>query len=168
LLIVSGSVGALYSGFDLLRGRGVVVESIAANSPLRAVGIQPGDTIWQINRHRVYSTVDIDRLLAQAPANTSVSVGIISQGEQVERSVTLTQPATSGVLGTERNHHFRASGWTRHYQTFAELMGMIALLALGLALANLRNHGPNKNFRVAIGAVVLLTAGLVFTAMRTV
>ena len=36
LLIVSGSVGALYSGFDLLRGRGVVVESIAANSPLQA------------------------------------------------------------------------------------------------------------------------------------
>src|SRR6185369_8306889 len=47
LLIVSGSVGALYSGFDLLRGRGVVVDSIATNSPLRQLEIQPGDTIWQ-------------------------------------------------------------------------------------------------------------------------
>ena len=168
LLIVSGSVGALYSGFDLLRGRGVVVESIAANSPLRQVEIQPGDTIWQINRHRVYSTADVDRLLGEAPLNTSVSVGIISHGEQVERSFTLTQPAASGVIGTERNHHFRASGWTRHYQTFAELLQMIALLALGLALANLRNHGLNKYFRVAIVAAVLLTAGLLFTAMRTV
>jgi hypothetical protein len=168
LLIVSGSVGALYSGFDLLRGRGVVVESIAANSPLQQVGIQPGDTIWQINRRRVYSTIDVDRLLAEAPVNTPVSVGIISKGEQVERSFTLNQPLTSGVIGTERNHHFRASGWTRHYQTFAELMQMIALLALGLALANLRNHGPNKYFRVAIVAAALLTAGLVFTAMRTV
>ena len=168
LLIVSGSVGALYSGFDLLRGRGVVVESIVANSPLRAVEIQPGDTIWQINRHRVYSTTDVDRLLAEAPLNTSVAVGIISRGEQVERSFTVTQPATSGVIGTERNHQFRASGWTRHYQTFAELLQMIALLALGLALANLRNHGPNKYFRVAIVAAALLTAGLVFTAMRTV
>jgi len=168
LLIVSGSVGALYSGFDLLRGRGVVVESIAANSPLRQVEIQPGDTIWQINRHRVYSTADVDRLLGEAPLNASVSVGIISHGEQVERSFMLTQPAVSGLSGTERNHQFRASGWTRHYQTFAELLQMIALLALGLALANLRNHGLNKYFRVAIVAAALLTAGLVFTAMRTV
>src|SRR5262249_49613657 len=99
LLIVSGSVGALYSGFDLLRGRGVVVESITANSPLRQVEIQPGDTIWQINRQRVYSTIDVDRLLTETPLNTSVSVGIISQGEQVERSFTLTRPATSGVIG---------------------------------------------------------------------
>ena len=168
LLIISGSVGALYSGFDLLRGRGVVVESIAANSPLRQVEIQPGDTIWQINRHRVYSTADIDRLLTEAPPNSLVLVGIISRGEQVERPFTLSQPEASEVIGTERNHHFRASGWTRHYQTFAELLQMIALLALGFALANLRNHGPNKYFRVAIVAASLLTAGLVFTAMRTV
>ena len=45
---------------------------------------------------------------------------------------------------------------------------MIALLALGLAFAHLRNHGPNKYFRVAIVAAALLIMGLVFTAMRTV
>ena len=45
---------------------------------------------------------------------------------------------------------------------------MIALLALGLALAHLRNHGANKYFRVALIAALLLTVGLVFTAMRTV
>ncbi len=168
LLIVSGSAGALYSGFDLLRGRGVVVESIAGNSPMQQVGIQPGDTVWQINRHRVYSAADVDRRLSETPPNSSVSVGIISQGEQVERSFMLSQQATSGISGSDRNHHFRASGWTRHYQTFAELISMIALLALGLALANLRNHGPNKYFRVAIVAAALLTAGIVFTAMRTV
>jgi O-antigen ligase len=47
-------------------------------------------------------------------------------------------------------------------------MQMIALLALGLALAHLRNHGPNKYFRIALAAAALLTMGLVFTAMRTV
>ncbi|HEV8428178.1 MAG TPA: O-antigen ligase family protein [Pyrinomonadaceae bacterium] len=168
LLIVSGSAGALYSGFDLMRGRGVVVQSIAANSPLRQVGIQSGDTVWQINRRRVYSVADVDRLLAETPPNTPAAVGIISQGEQIERSLLLVQPATSGVTGSEHNHRFRASGFTRHYQTFAELMQMIALLALGLALANLRNHGPNRYFRMAIIAAAVLTAGLVFTAMRTV
>jgi len=168
LLILSGSVGGLYSAFDLLHGRGVVVESMTASSPFRQVGVQPGDTIWQIHRQPVYSIADIDWLLDEVPPNTPVTVGIISRGEHVERSLVLTKPATSGVVGTERNHRFRASGWTRHYETFAELMQMIALLALGIAIANLRNHGPNKYFRLAIAATALLTVGIVFTAMRTV
>ena len=168
LLIVSASAGALYSAFDLLRGRGVVIESIAANSPFHQAGIQPGDTIWQLNRQRVYSTEELDRVLTQTPLNTGLTVGIISQGEQVERRLTLTQRSAAGVVGNERNHRFRASGWTRHYGTFAEVIQMIALLALGLALAHLRNHGPNKYFRIALIATALLTAGLIFTAMRTV
>jgi O-antigen ligase len=168
LLIVSASAGALYSAFDLLRGRGVVVESIAAGSPFHQVGLRPGDTIWQINRRRVYSTTEIDQILAQTAPNTIVAAGLITQGEQIERSFTLARPASSGLLGTEHNHRFRASGWTRHYETFAELLQMIAQLALGLALAHLRNHGPNRIFRIAIIAAALLTAGLVFTAMRTV
>ena len=168
LLILSGSAGALYSVFDLLRGRGVVVESIAVDSPFQQVGIRPGDTIWQVNRGRVYSATDLDRKLSQTPPNAPITVGIISQGEQIERSLTLTQPSASRVIGSKRNHRFRASGWTRHYQTFAELMQMIAQLALGLALAHLGNHGANKYFRVAIVAAALLAAGLVFTAMRTV
>jgi O-antigen ligase len=168
LLIVSASAGALYSAFDLLRGRGVVVESIAAGSPFHQVGLRPGDTIWQINRRRVYSTTEIDQILAQTAPNTTVAAGLITQGEQIERSFTLARPASSGLLGNEHNHRFRASGWTRHYETFAELLQMIAQLALGLALAHLRNHGPNRIFRIAIIAAALLTAGLVFTAMRTV
>ena len=168
LLIASGSVGALYSAFDLIRGRGVVVESIAGGSPLNQVEIRPGDTVWQINRRRVNSSSDIDEALAQIPPNSTASVGIISRGEQVERSFRLTQPSASGVIGSDHNHRFRASGWTRHYVTFAELMQMIALLALGLALAHLRNHGPNKIFRISIVAAGVLTTGLVFTAMRTV
>ncbi|HEX6718632.1 MAG TPA: PDZ domain-containing protein, partial [Pyrinomonadaceae bacterium] len=168
LLILSGCAGALYSAFDLIRGRGVVIESIAPNSPLQQIGIRPGDTIWQLNRHRIYSVSALDRELTQTPLNATSTAGIISQGEQVERSFTLTQTSTSGITGSKRNHQFRASGWTRHYETFAELIQMIAQLALGLAVAHLRNHGPNKYFRVAVLAAALLTAGLIFTAMRTV
>ena len=168
LLIFSGSVGALYSAFDLLRGRGVVVESIAAGSPFQQVGVRVGDTIWRVGGRRVYSVDDIDRELRRAPLNTSFNVGIISRGEQVERPLTIAQFSTAGVTGSERSHRFRASGWTRHYETFAELLQMIAQLALGLALAHLRNHGANRYFRVAIIAATLLTMGLVFTAMRTV
>jgi hypothetical protein len=168
LLILSGCAGALYSVFDLLRGRGVVVETIAAGSPFQQVGIQLGDTIWRAGGHRVYSVEDLDQALRLTQPGTPLTVGIISRGEQIERPLTVTPNSSSGITGTEHSHHFRASGWTRHYETFAELLQMIAQLALGLALAHLRNHGPNRYFRVTIGAAVLLTMGLVFTAMRTV
>jgi hypothetical protein len=174
LLILSGCAGALYSVFDLMRGRGIVVEQIADGSPFQQIGIQPGDTIWHVNRHRIYSTAELNDVLRQFPANTPLSVGIISRGEQVERTGMVVTPAQhaeaspSGVESDSRNHRFRASGWTRHYETFAELIQMIAQLALGLALAHLRNHGPNKYFKAAIVAAALLTAGLVLTSMRTV
>lgn len=170
VLILSGCVGSVYSAYDLLRGRGVVVELIAPDSPFRQIPVQTGDTIWRVGRQRVYSVSDIDAALRAARVDAPLSVSLISQGEHVERAVTLTAGSAlpSGVTGTERNHHFRASGWTRHYETFAEIIQVIAQLALGLALAHLRNHGPNKYFRIALAAVLILTAGLVFTAMRTV
>jgi len=103
-----------------------------------------------------------------------LSASIISHGEHVERAGLVLSAAQqhaispAGLSGVERNHWFRASGWTLHYETFAEIIQIIAQLALGLALAHLRNHGPNRYFRIALAALVVLTAGLVFTAMRTV
>lgn len=169
LLIVSGCAGATYSAFDLFRGRGVVVETVAPGSPFQQVGIQPGDTIWRVEGVRVYSLGDIDEELRQTPAGTPLAIGIISRGEQVERpGLVVNESSTSGLTVSSRNHRFRASGLTRHYQTFAELMQMIGLLALGITLAHLRNHGPNRTFRLALLAASFLTLGLVFTAMRTV
>jgi O-antigen ligase len=133
-----------------------------------------GDTIWRVGGHRVYSLAQLDDAVRKAPVGVPLTVSVISQGEHVERpGLLLTaaqQEASSpaGVTGSERNHRFRASGWTRHYETFSELLQIIALLALGLALAHLRNHGANKYFRIALTAAALLTLGLVFTAMRTV
>jgi O-antigen ligase len=174
VLILSGSVGSVYSAYDLIRGRGVVVESLAPDSPLRQISVETGDTIWRVGKQRVYSLADLDDVLRKAPANAPLTVSLISQGEHVERPGMVLAPAQqlaaspSGVTGTERKHHFRASGWTRHYETFAEIIQVIAQLAFGLALAHLRNHGANKHFKIALAAVIILTSGLVFTAMRTV
>ena len=174
LLITSGAAGALYSLYDIARGRGVVVASVAPTSPFRAVAVEPNDTIWRIGKRRVYSTTDIDDALRSLPPNSVVSVSIISRGEHVERQGLQIRPSIqtesvpSGVVGNGRSHRFRASGWTRHYETFAEVLQMIAQLALGLALAHLRNHGFNKTFRLALPATLLIIVGIALTAMRTV
>ena len=174
VLILSGCVGTAYSAFDLARGRGVVVESVASGSPFRQIQLTPGDTIWRVGGQRVYSVSELDDVLRRSPVNTPLTVSMISQGEHVERPgfviTTAQQQAVSpsGLSGSRSNHRFRASGWTRHYETFVEVLQIIAQLALGLALAHLRNHGPNRYFRIAIIAAAVLTMGLVFTAMRTV
>ncbi|MFN2530396.1 MAG: O-antigen ligase family protein [Pyrinomonadaceae bacterium] len=168
-LVVSSTVGTIYSIFDLVRGRGVVIESINAGSPLQQFAIGPGDTVWRINSHRVYSTNDIDQELGKTAANGTFTVSIISRGEHVERTGVITAAVkSSGIVGNSRNHHFRASGFTRHYETFSELLQMVAQLAFGLALAHLRNHGTNRLVKIALAATLLLTVGIALTAMRTV
>jgi hypothetical protein len=173
VLILSGTVGVFYSAYDLLRGRGVIVEAMAPTSPFQQLEILPGDAIWRVDGNRVYSIADIDDAIRSVSPD-SLTVSVISRGEHVERfglrvTPELQQRASpSGLSGTSRSHHFRASGWTRHYETFAEVLQIIAQLALGLALANLSNHGPNKYFKVALLAAGILACGIALTAMRTV
>ncbi len=170
-LIVSSSTGVLYGVFDLVRGRGLTVETISPVSPFRQIELQPGDTIWRINRKRVYSISEIDSALK---ANDRVSVSVISRGEHVEKpgvtisSETKRLTSPSGLTGGVRSHQFRASGWTRHYETFAEILQIVVQLALGLALAHLRNHGPNRYFKLALLVTCVLAIGIALTAMRTV
>ncbi|MFN2498479.1 MAG: O-antigen ligase family protein [Pyrinomonadaceae bacterium] len=173
LMILSGVAGTTYSLYDLLRGRGVVVDAIAPESPLRSVNVQPGDAIWRVDGKRVYSVADIDRVIKNSHENSTLTVSIISRGEHVERPGLLvtgavkSRNAPAGISGTKPNHRFRASGWTRHYETYAEILQILAQLALGLALAHLTNHGFNRWSRFAFLATGLLALGLALTAMRT-
>jgi hypothetical protein len=158
----------------LARGRGVVVASLTVNSPFHRVFVQPGDTIWRVAGRRIYSIEDLDASLKSIQPDSPFAISVISQGEHVEREGLTISPAKqrdaspSGVIGSGRSHRFRASGWTRHYETFAELLQMIAQLALGLGLAHFRNHGFNKYARLGLFAAAILALGIGLTAMRTV
>lgn len=172
LMILSGVAGSLVSVMDLLRGRGVVVESISANSPLYSL-VQPGDAIWLVGGSRVYSVAEIDEQFKKAELGKPVRVGLITRGEHHELNTALltkemqTRPSPSGVIGAKRSHRFRASGFTKHYGTFAEILQILTQLALGLAFANFQNHGANLRFKMAAMAALILAIGLGLTAMRT-
>ena len=174
VLILSACAGSLYSVYDVIRGRGVIISAIADDSPFRMLDLRPEDTVWRVAGKRVYSLEDMNAILRSQPENSIVSVSVISRGEHVERQGLLISPPLhaktnpAGIVSSGTSHRFRASGWTRHYDTFAEVLQMIAQLALGLALAHLRNHGPNKYFRLAMAATLLVAIGIVLTAMRTV
>jgi O-antigen ligase len=142
LLILSGSAGALWGVGELILGRGVIVRSLSVDSPLRkTTPLGEGDAVWRVNGRRVSSVDEIDELIRQTPTGERIRLSVISRGEHVEWvGAVVTEelrraPSPSGIEGGGRTHSFRASGWTRHYETFAEMLQIIAQLALGFALA---------------------------------
>lgn len=174
VMILSGVTGTLYSAYDLVRGRGVVIESLSNDSPFRETNVQPGDAVWRLNKRRMYSKEDIDEFIRKAPDGSRLQISVISRGEHVEWPSFVVTPqlkvlvSPSGIRGNQRIHSFRASGWTSHYLYFADILQILAQLALGLALANLKNHGANFRFKLATGAGLLLAIGIALTATRTV
>lgn len=183
LMIMSGAAGAIRSAFEVARGRGVVIEEIAPDSPLRdpSLGVAAGDSVWRVNERRVNSVEEIEQAIRDAPVGEPLRLSLFSQGEQVEREgrpgvadELKARPSGSGLRGTRRAHRFRASGWTRHYQTFAETLQILAQLSLGFALAlwQRRRTMPTSTVRLRLAlcaaAFLLLAAGIALTAMRTV
>lgn len=174
VMILSGSVGTLYSVYDLVRGRGVLIESVSPESPMQSIHLRAGDAIWRVAGRRIHSVAEIDDAIRNSPAETKLTVSVISQGEHTERPglvVTETikqRPSPSGIVGSRSTHRFRASGWTRHYETYSEILQVLAQLALGLLMANYKNHRLNFRAKLASAAFALLALGVALTAMRTV
>ena len=172
VMILSGSVGTLYSVYDLVRGRGVLVESVSPENPFQS-HLRAGDAVWRVAGQRVYSVKDIDDVIRKSPTGTSLVVSIISQGEHIEypglvvTDAMKRRPSPSGIVGSVPTHRFRASGWTRHYETYSEILQILAQLALGLLVANYKNHRLNFRVKLAAAAFALLALGIALTAMRT-
>lgn len=175
LMIVSGVAGVCWSVIDIARGRGVRIEEMAAESPFRQLPVGQGDAVWRIGGRRVSSIEEIDDAIRDAPLTKPLSVSFIRQGEHGEWPVlpltqeTRARPSPSGLKGGGPTHRFRASGWTRHYETFSETLQILAQLALGLALANMRKQFTRRRSALLLLlASVALALGIVLTAMRTV
>ena len=179
MLIASASAGVLWGAGELILGRGVIVAQLSNNSSLRLdTPLQAGDVVWRVNGHRVSSAAEIDALIRATPPGQRAGLSVISHGEHVEwPGVLVTDEmrhaaSPSGIVGGGRSHNFRASGWTRHYETFAEVLQLIGLLACAFAVARWRSvsAGPRSSSMplvLAAVAFVILAVGIALTAMRT-
>jgi hypothetical protein len=174
LMIVSGVTGVAGSVVDLVRGRGVMIEELASESPFHELQMGAGDAVWRVNGRRIASVEEIDEAIRQTPAGKQLPVSIIKKGENGDRPgfvVTDEMKARrvpSGIKSSGPTHRFRASAWTRHYETFSETLQILAQLALGLALAHLmRRDSPRRYIYLALAATALLVLGIALAAMRT-
>jgi O-Antigen ligase len=174
LMILSGVAGVAGSVFDLLRGRGVMIEELASESPFHELQMGAGDAVWRVAGQRIASVEEIDEAIRRSPAGKQLPVSIIKKGEHGERPGFVVtdemkaRQSPSGIRSLGPTHRFRASAWTRHYETFSETLQILAQLALGFALAHLHRRGsPRRYIYLALVATSLLVLGIALAAMRT-
>ncbi|HSB28232.1 MAG TPA: O-antigen ligase family protein [Pyrinomonadaceae bacterium] len=149
-LVGSCMLNVLLTGGQLALGKGVKVEGIRPDSPLaqamfntrtvhQPTPIGNGDTIWQVDGQRVDSPEEIASALAAGPPFAKVTI------YRVEWTPTLDVPRGKLLSGTSALEQLGVSSWTRgrdwratgfygHWVTYAEVIQLIASLAVGLFL----------------------------------
>ena len=181
VMFLSAAAGVLWGAGELILGRGVIVSALAADSPLRsATPITTGDVIWRVNNHRVSTVDEINDGIRRTCAGCTLRLSVISRGEHAEWTAELpdkplNESNPSGITGGGRTHRFRASGWTRHYETFAEVLQIIAQFALGFAMVNWKRSKDatanvaklRKRALVAAIGFAIVAIGIPLTAMRS-
>jgi hypothetical protein len=177
-LIGSCMLSVIYTAEQLIVGKGAKVEGVKAESPLakavfktrtvsRPLPIINGDTVWAIDGVRVDSPEEIASALAGGSNEANVSI------YRVEWTPTLKVPRAQllpgsnaleqlGISNWSRGRDWRATGTYGHWVTYAEVLQLIASLAIGLFLGLSRK-------RSLTGLLLLLAAaGLVFALAMTV
>jgi hypothetical protein len=179
-LVVSCMANVFLTAGRLAVGNGVKVNGVSSESPLaRAVYrtrtiIKPapivnGDIVWEVDNKRVSDPDDLAAALAADPKSPTAKVRIyrvewmptfeVPRGRLLPGSTGLEQ---LGIASWSRGRDWRAIGFFNHWTTYAEVLQLIASLALGLFLAL-----PAK--RGATAALLLLAlAGLLFALALTV
>src|SRR5215475_8787110 len=176
LMVVSGLVGVGYSLMEKTLGRGMIITAIESNSPLRTSYLRAGDVIWMIGRHRVNSLEEANRIIRESPTGVTYTVEALRNGEPAPAPLLVTDEMKGrdnplGVSVAGRSRHFRISGFSRHFITYAEQMQLFALLAYGLLLSNLtspRKGGSRYWLWGSLTLTGLFSLALILTGSRGV
>ncbi len=183
-LIGSCMLNVFWTAGQLIVGRGVKVQGVSAESPLtkavfhtrtvrQPTPIVAGDTVWEVDGKPIGNPDELAAALAQGPGSETRSelakVRIyrvewmpeleVPRGQLLPGSSALDQ---LGITGWTRGRDWRATGFYGHWVTYAEVLQLIASLALGLFLALSRKK--------SLLGFLLLSAvvGLVFALGMTV
>lgn len=177
-LIGSCMLNVLLTAGELAIGRGVKVEGVRAESPLaqavfrtRTVNqptpIKDGDTVWEVDGRRIGSPDELAAALAGGSGMAKVSIYRVEWTPVLEVPRGKLLPGNNaldqlGISDWVRGRDWRATGFYGHWITYAEVLQLIASLALGLLLAL-----PRKR---SLAGLLLLVAlvGLLFALGMTV
>lgn len=170
-LIVVGSclLNVAYSGIRLWSGQGVRIDRLEQASPLSEGDLQSGDIILQADGLRVNSLEE----LSQIVDSNRGPLQIVFQRKEAVSTTTVSRRAIKLAAGdgaerlgisSSRGRAFRVTGFYNHYETYAEVLQMIASLAAGLLISYPRKRSLVAFFlAISIGLIV---SALVMTSTR--
>lgn len=181
-LIASCMLNVFYTLGERIAGRGVKIQGVTAGSTLRAAmfvnadgretltPIQDGDVLLEINGRRLRSPEElvVDLEGSNAGSDEAALVKIyrsewtpvlkVPRGRLLSGATALER---LGVTGWSQGREWRAAGFYGHYTTYAEVLQLIASLALGLLIAV-----RNKLSRSGV-LLTLALAGMVSALLLT-
>jgi O-antigen ligase len=177
-LIGSCMVNVLLTAGQLVIGRGVKVEGVKAESPLakaafrtktvtQATPIRSGDTVFQIDGKPISNPDELAAALAGGSPVAKVKIYRVEWTPELDVPRGSLLPGNNaldqlGISGWSRGRDWRASGFFGHWVTYAEVLQLIASLALGMFLV-LPQKKSLLGFFLAVSIV-----GLVFALAMTV
>ncbi len=177
-LIGSCMLNVLLTAGQFAIGKGVKVQGVAPGSPLakamfrtrtvtQATPIVNGDTIWDVDGRRVDSPEELAAALASGTPVAKIRIYRVEWMPELEVPRGQLLPGTNaleqlGISGWSRSRDWRATGFYNHWVTYAEVLQLIASLALGILLAL-------KQKKSLMGLMLILAViGLVFALGMTV
>ncbi len=177
-LIASCMINVFLTAGQFALGKGVKVQGIKPESPLakavfrtrsvtQATPIINGDTIWEVDGQPVETPEELAAALASGPSIAKVKIYRVEWTPELELPRAQLLPGTSaldqlGISSWSRGRDWRATGFYNHWVTYAEVLQLIASLALGIFLGL-------KQKRSLMGVLLILgVAGFVFALAMTV
>ncbi len=188
-LVASCLINTIYTFGSFAIGRGVRVDGVSSESPLTAAGLKVGDVVLSVDGApaKNFDEIEAGVRVARAPGSgatlwpdgtvacrwdeTTACLGGVRTEilifYRVPRANLLAGETAAGRLGVtnwSRGRTDRARGFYGHYTTYAEVLQLIASLALGMLIA-LRHKGSTKGALLMLALVAFLGA-LVLTVTR--
>ncbi len=177
-LIASCMINVFLTAGQLVIGRGVKVQGVKPESPLakamfrtrtimQPTPIVNGDTIWEVDGQPIGTPEQLAAALASGPATAKVRIYRVEWTPELELPRAQLLPGTNaldqlGISTWSRGRDWRATGFFNHWVTYAEVLQLIASLALGIFLA------LKQKLSLMGVLLVLAVAGLVFALGMTV
>ena len=115
VLLRKRSPGAAWIGDESFGREMRVTEPTRYGSPLHAAGVDRDDVLLMLDRQRVSTRADIDRVVAARKPGDTIAIGFLRRGRPVESVVTLVECPelelvaieSTGATLTPDQHAFR-------------------------------------------------------------
>ena len=168
-LIGSCLISVGYSAITLGIGRGLQIDSIRRESPFNDESIKLNDVILEADDQVVNSQDHLLRIIESQRGRLRIKLG--RKEAVVETSVPRQLIKDASGEGFDRlgittspGRNFRVMGFYSHYETYAEVLQLIAALAIGLLISI-----PNKRSGAVLFlgiAIPLVAITLILTSTR--